>query len=149
MLLISLSLLWADAAMAIGCRRAIARTCCGRQCNSCISAWASLLSSMLSRQQHGGRANAMLARRSIRSPLLCRLAGVQAWLEAWFSATGAALEATPVVVTELTADPEAASPPREAAPGVFLARLGPQERLHPRRIGEPPSACRSCALLIT
>ena len=74
-------------------------------------------------------------------------AGVQAWLEAWFSATGAALAATPIVVTELTVDADATSPPEQAAPGVFLARLGPQQRLHPRRLGadllprRPASEC--------
>jgi len=67
---------------------------------------------------------------------------VQAWLEAWFSATGAALAATPIVITELTVDADATSPPEQAAPGVFLARLGPQERLHPRRLG---GALRSAA----
>ena len=39
------------------------------------------------------------------------------------------------MITELTVDADATSPPEQAAPGVFLARLGPQQRLHPRRLG--------------
>lgn len=96
----------------------------------------------------------MSTARRCTAPSQCLAAGVQAWLEAWFSATGAALAATPIVITELTVDADATSPPEQAAPGVFLARLGPQQRLHPRRLGEgprpaasPPSAGRRTVLL--
>jgi len=39
-----------------------------------------------------------------------------------------------VVITELAVDIDATSAPREAAPGIFLARLGPQQRLPEARL---------------
>ena len=64
-------------------------------------------------------------------------AGVQGWLEAWFRATRVQLIMA-VVITELAVDIDATSAPREAAPGIFLARLGPQQRLPAARLSALP-----------